>query len=91
MAITWDGKVPNCVMDVDAQYLFGDVCKESIKDIWMRRNEKMVSKHMEHKWDDLPDICKSCKDWSIIGEERFDENGKPVNKNYDHSGKMIAE
>lgn len=91
LAITWDGKAVNCVMDVDAQYICGDAAKESIKDIWMRRNRDMVSKHMEHKWDELPKICKNCTDWAIIGEERFDENGKPVLKNYGHKGKMLTD
>lgn len=88
-AITWDGKAVNCVMDVDAQYVCGDVTKESIKDIWMRHNKNMVSKHMEHKWDELPEICKGCTDWAIIGEERFDEHGNPVTKNYQHDSKML--
>lgn len=91
MAITWDGKVTNCVMDVDAQYTCGDVTKESLKDIWTRRNQNMVSKHMEHKFDELPDICKTCTDWMIIGEERFDENGNSVQKNYKHDDNMLSE
>lgn len=91
MAITWDGKVTNCVMDVDAQYTCGDITKESIKDIWNRRNQTMVSKHMEHRFDELPDICKTCTDWMIIGEERFDENGNPVQKNYKHDDNMLGE
>ncbi len=91
LPITWDGKVTNCVMDVDAQFICGDVTKESIKDIWARRNRDMVSKHMEHRFDELPDICKSCTDWTIIGEERFDENGNPVQKNYKHDDKMLSE
>lgn len=91
MAITWDGKVTNCVMDVDAQYTCGDVTKESIKDIWNRRNQTMVSKHMEHRFDELPEICKTCTDWMIIGEERFDENGNPVQKNYKHDDNMLGE
>lgn len=91
MAITWDGKVTNCVMDVNAQYICGDVTKESLKDIWTTRNKNMVSKHMEHKFDELPDICKRCDDWMIIGEERFDENGNSVQKNYKHDDNMLGE
>lgn len=91
LPITWNGKVTNCVMDVDAQYVCGDVTRESIKDIWLRRNKEMVIKHMEHKFEELPDICKTCTDWTIIGEERFDENGKPVQKNYEHDVKMLNE
>lgn len=89
LPITWDGKAVNCVMDVDAQYVCGDVTQESIEDIWKRRNKEMVSKHMEHKFDELPEICKTCTDWAIIGEERYDENGNPVQKNYKHNGNML--
>ena len=89
LAITWDGKVTHCNMDADASHVFGDVTKESIKDIWIRRNKELVSKHLEHKWDELPEMCKNCTDWAIIGEERFDENGTPVLKNYQHDSKML--
>lgn len=91
LPITWDGKAANCVMDVDAQFVCGDVNKESIKNIWKHRNETMVSKHMEHKFNELPDICKQCTDWAIIGEERFDENGNPVQKNYELNNAMLNE
>lgn len=89
LPITWDGKAVNCVMDVDAQYVCGDVTKSSIKEIWTKRNEDMVKKHIEHKWDELPKICQSCTDWVVVGEERFDENGNRVEKSYDHADKML--
>lgn len=88
LPITWDGKAVNCVMDVDAQFVCGDVTKESIKEIWNRRND-MVRKHLEHRFDELPDICKSCNDWCIIGEERFDEKGNRIEKTYAHNEKML--
>lgn len=89
MPITWDGKVVNCVMDVDAKYTCGDVNTESIKSIWKRRNESMVRKHIEHRFDELPEICRNCTDWMVIGEDRFDENGNPVEKSYQHDENML--
>ena len=89
LPITWDGKAVNCVMDVDAEYICGDINNESISDVWKRRNKNLVKKHMEHRWDELPDICKDCTDWAIIGEERFDENGLPIIKNYEAKEKML--
>ena len=91
MVITWDGKVANCVMDVDAKYICGDVNTECIKIIWNRRNESMVKKHLEHKFDELPEICWNCTDWMIIGEERFDEHGNPIEKSYQHGENMLPE
>ncbi len=90
LPITWDGKVPLCVMDVDAKFPVGDVNKESIKDIWQSRNETLVKKHLKHQWDDLPVICKKCMDWTVIGEERFDEYGRPVQKKYEHGQVMLG-
>ena len=76
-------------MDVDAQYVCGNVKEESIKEIWMRRNKNMVSRHIEHRFDELPEICQTCTDWAVIGEERFDENGTPIQKDYSHGNKML--
>lgn len=91
LPITWDGKAVNCVMDVDAKFVCGDVNEESIKDIWSKRNENMVIKHMEHRFDELPDICKNCNDWMIVGEERFDEYGNRVEKSYDQNNEMLKD
>lgn len=84
--ITWDGNVVNCVMDVDAGITWGNVNNTTIKEIWTKRNTEMVQAHMEHRFEDLPLICQKCNDWSVIGEERFDEEGKPIQKNYSHEG-----
>ena len=54
-----------------------------------RRNQNLVKKHMEHKFEELPEICRNCTDWAVIGEERFDETGKPVQKDYRHGNKML--
>ena len=89
MPITWDGKVVNCVMDVDAQFVCGDVTKNSLKSIWKERNENMVKLHIEHRFDELPLICQNCNDWTIIGEERFDENAKNIEKKYESSNRML--
>lgn len=89
MAITWDGKVALCVMDVDAKNICGDVSKETIRSIWTRRNHEFVSLHMEHRFNELPLICRKCTDWEIIGEERYDENGRPQNKSYKDQDRML--
>ena len=44
---------------------------------------------MQHKWDELPEICHNCSDWNIIGEERWDDKGNKIEKNYNHDSKMI--
>lgn len=88
-AITWDGLVVNCGLDYDAKYVWGDVNKQTIKEIWGKRNNEMVKYQLSHKFDKLPSMCHGCKDWMIIGEERWDENGNSIEKNYEHSSKMM--
>ena len=90
-AITWDGDVVTCAMDADGKTVYGNVYNESIAEIWKRRNEEMVSKHLEHKFDEIPEVCKHCTDWQIIGEQRFDEQGNAQIRNYDEKAKMQGE
>lgn len=88
-AITWEGKVATCALDADARQIYGDVNESSIEEVWRKRNEELVDKHLNHEFDALPDVCKECSDWTIIGEQRFDENGNVVKKSYDLEEKMI--
>lgn len=90
LPITWEGDAVCCVMDVDATIKYGNVREDSIRDIWKKRNEILVEKHLNHRWDELPDICKNCSDWMIIGENRYDENGNMVEKSYDLNEKMLS-
>jgi radical SAM protein with 4Fe4S-binding SPASM domain len=88
-AITWDGHVATCALDADASTIYGDVNTESIENIWQRRNKELTEKHLAHKFEELPEVCKRCTDWTIIGEERYDENGNVVKKSYESGDKMI--
>ena len=88
-AITWEGDVVTCGLDADAAEKYGNVDEWSIEEIWKKRNEELVEKHLKHEFDLLPDVCKNCSDWMIIGEMRFDENGNEVNKSYELQDKMI--
>ncbi|MDD5873056.1 MAG: radical SAM protein [Clostridia bacterium] len=87
-AITWDGDVVTCAMDADGRTVYGNINNQSIRKVWKERNEKMVCKHLEHKWDELPEVCKHCTDWTIVGEQRFDENGNAAKRNYDDKAMM---
>lgn len=88
-AITWEGDIVNCVMDVDAEVIYGNVYNNSIQSIWKERNEKMIVHQMNHEFYKLPSMCKNCTDWKIIGEKRYDENGNEVNKSYNENEKML--
>lgn len=87
--VTWDGRATACVMDVDAKNAYGDINVESIKEVWQRERIPLIKTHLEHRWDNLPEMCKNCTDWTVIGEERFDSNGNPIIKTYDQGKEMI--
>lgn len=67
MPITWEGKAALCAMDVNGDHECGDVNTESRKSIWKRRNRDFFDLHMKHRVDELPEICRNCTDWEIIG------------------------
>lgn len=81
-AISWDGYLAGCVWDYDLAESFGNVKDNCVKELWGKRNEAFVKKHFEHKWNELPDYCKRCNNWMRIGEERTDESGNSINRNY---------
>lgn len=81
-AISWDGIVAGCELDYDLKFACGNINDELIKTIWKRRNEEFLKLQFEHKWDELPEICKNCSNWKNIGEMRYDESGNLMNRNY---------
>lgn len=89
LPIAWDGTVVNCVMDCNADYPCGNANTSTIKEIWKKRNEFLVKPQLEHRWNALPEICKNCNDWMIVGEKRWNEKGDPVEKIYEKSSQMI--
>ena len=87
-AITWNGDVATCALDAEGMGIYGNINHESITDVWKRRNESLVRKHLEHRWDEIPEICQKCPDWQIVGEQRFDENGHEVKRSYEAGENM---
>lgn len=75
-------------MDADGKTVYGNINNSSISEVWKKRNDEMVCKHLEHQWDDLPDVCQHCTDWTIVGEQRFDENGNVAKRSYDDKTMM---
>jgi len=73
MAIHQDGKVVTCAVDYEGMFTVGNINEISIKEAWQRLGEKVRKPHREHRWDDLPNICKGCGDWQVAGAEYADE------------------
>ncbi len=55
--VLWDGRVNLCCMDYDGKMIFGDLNKESLKDI-MEKRQDIRKKHWEHDFSMIP--CKDC-------------------------------
>lgn len=57
------GEVPYCVCDWANRIPFGDVHKESIKDIWQKKIRHYQILQAEERWEELPEFCRQCTDW----------------------------
>jgi radical SAM protein with 4Fe4S-binding SPASM domain len=73
--ITWEGEIVACGTDCDAQYTFGNVNTATIKEIWNKQKRIFAEKHMNHQFECLPEFCRNCMDWQVIGTVDFDEAG----------------
>lgn len=67
MAIHQDGTVVTCAVDYDARLKVSNVKNSSVKDAWKMLYELSRKHHMNHDWENIPDICKSCRDWQTAG------------------------
>lgn len=63
LSIIDTGDVVNCACDLDGEYSFGNVYEKSIKEIWNTTVKEFREKHLNHRWDELHDLCRNCNDW----------------------------
>ncbi|GHU50043.1 radical SAM protein [Clostridia bacterium] len=82
LCILWDGKVVSCANDINAMCVLGDASKNTLGNIWEDKLAAFTRIHFEHNFDKLPEHCRNCFDWQVIGTDDYDENGKPFNKEY---------
>ena len=69
MAIHQDGRVVACAIDYEGLFSVGNVKEHSVEELWKRLGEHLRSKHKNHDWKNLPEICKGCGDWQVAGAE----------------------
>ena len=72
MAIHQDGSVVTCAVDWAGRFSVGNVADASIEELWRRLGERLRKPHREHRWDQVPEICRGCGDWQVAGAE-YDE------------------
>jgi radical SAM protein with 4Fe4S-binding SPASM domain len=63
MSITDTGKVVTCAVDLDANFVAGDVNTSSLKEIWNGKMKELRQLHLSKRFDELPEICRNCRDW----------------------------
>jgi len=73
MAIHQNGDAVTCAVDYDNAFNVGNASLESVKTLWKRLGEKVRKPHRDHRWDDIPDICKRCGDWQVAGAQYEEE------------------
>ena len=63
MSITDAGKVVTCAVDLDAQYIAGDLTRQTIKEVWNGTLRELRQLHAASRFDELPSNCRNCRDW----------------------------
>ena len=76
MAIHQDGSVVACAVDYEGMFKAGNANDLSIKELWAILGEKLRRPHREHRWADMPNVCKGCRDWQTAGAE-YEKSDKP--------------
>jgi radical SAM protein with 4Fe4S-binding SPASM domain len=71
MSITDTGKVVTCAVDLDAQYVAGDVAKQSLKEVWNGKLKELRQHHVLGQFHALPENCRECKDWQAARADYY--------------------
>jgi radical SAM protein with 4Fe4S-binding SPASM domain len=73
MAIHQDGNVVACAVDYEGRFKAGNVRDISLVEAWRRLGERLRTLHRQHRWNNIPDVCKGCGDWQVAGAEYEEE------------------
>lgn len=89
LCITWEGKVTVCAQDCEAVLALGDLHSESLQEIWQKKRQ-FIERHMEHKFDELPELCQQCTSWALVGsEEHYSPTGEKYDRSYEFDDSMV--
>lgn len=73
MAIHQDGTVAACAVDYEGRHAAADLKTQTVRQAWAALHSTLRRPQREHRWGDLPDICKDCGDWQVAGAEYEEE------------------
>lgn len=74
MSITDQGKVVTCAVDLDARFIGGDITTHSLSDVWNGPMKELRNLHLLKRFDELPGICKDCRDWQSARADYYSQN-----------------
>ncbi len=69
MAIHQNGAVVACAVDYEGRFTVGNIRDLTISEAWRLLGDGLRRAHREHRWADLPDVCRGCGDWQVAGAE----------------------
>ncbi len=69
MHVFWDGRVPRCPGDTEGDEGVGNAWHESLTTLWQRLGGYRAM-HLEHRFEELPERCRTCTDWQVGIAER---------------------
>jgi radical SAM protein with 4Fe4S-binding SPASM domain len=76
-AIHQDGNLVACPVDYEGRFIAGNVEKLSIKEIWQTSHRAgLRERHLRHDWENVPEVCKGCPDWQVVGAKYVSEEDK---------------
>ena len=70
MHVFWDGRVPRCPGDIEGDEGVGNAWDEPLVVLWERLGHYR-QKHLGYRFDELPERCKTCKDWMTGSADRI--------------------
>jgi radical SAM protein with 4Fe4S-binding SPASM domain len=73
MAIHQDGAVVACAVDYEGRFTVGNVSDMSVRHAWRTLGERLRRPQREHRWQELPALCRGCGDWQAAGAEYEDQ------------------
>ena len=77
MHVFWDGRVPRCPGDTEGEEGVGNAWHEPIDVLWARLGGYRAL-HLEHRFDELPDRCQTCRDWMTGAANRIRPQRRPA-------------
>jgi sulfatase maturation enzyme AslB (radical SAM superfamily) len=70
--VFWDGRAPRCSGDTEGAESVGNAWDDSLSVLWGRLAD-FHRKHLEHRFNELPEQCQRCKDWMTGAAEKIRE------------------